>query len=129
MKKMLKNKKGFTLIELLAVIVVLAIIMVIATQQVTKTIADARQKSWDSSCKMLEKEAKNRYAEHLLNPSNPDATCTTDCITKYSVSSDDYDSFTVTKSGNTYTLSVHAKANGKFDGVTNATCTASWDTD
>ena len=39
MKKILKNNKGFTLIELLAVIVVLAIIMVIATQQVNKTIS------------------------------------------------------------------------------------------
>ena len=37
MKKTLKNKKGFTLVELLAVIVVLAIIMVIATQQVNNT--------------------------------------------------------------------------------------------
>ena len=34
---MKKNNKGFTLIELLAVIVVLAIIMVIATQQINKT--------------------------------------------------------------------------------------------
>ncbi len=40
MKKL--NKKGFTLIELLAVIVVLAIIMVIATQQVNKTIKKSR---------------------------------------------------------------------------------------
>ena len=38
MKKILKNKKGFTLIELLAVIVVLAIIMVIATQQIGNVI-------------------------------------------------------------------------------------------
>ena len=42
---MKNNKKGFTLIELLAVIVVLAIIMVIATGQVTKTINDARKNS------------------------------------------------------------------------------------
>lgn len=36
------NKKGFTLIELLAVIVVLAVIMVIATQQVNKAIKKSR---------------------------------------------------------------------------------------
>ena len=38
MKKMLKNNKGFTLIELLAVIVVLAVIMVIATQNPSKQL-------------------------------------------------------------------------------------------
>jgi len=36
MKKILKNKKGFTLIELLAVIVVLAIVMLIALNNITK---------------------------------------------------------------------------------------------
>ena len=34
----MSNKKGFTLIELLAVIVVLAIVMVIATQKITDVV-------------------------------------------------------------------------------------------
>lgn len=40
---MKKNNKGFTLIELLAVIVVLAIIMVIATQQINKQYQEQEQ--------------------------------------------------------------------------------------
>ena len=46
MKKILTNKKGFTLIELLSVIVVLAIIMVIATQQVNSTIKKSRANTY-----------------------------------------------------------------------------------
>lgn len=42
-KKMKKNNKGFTLIELLAVIVELAIIMVIATQQINKQYQEQEQ--------------------------------------------------------------------------------------
>ena len=56
MKKM--NKKGFTLIELLAVIVVLAIIMVIATQQINKTIKQSRADSFLSSAKIIKKNAE-----------------------------------------------------------------------
>lgn len=40
---MKKNNKGFTLIELLAVIVELAIIMVIATQQINKQYQEQEQ--------------------------------------------------------------------------------------
>ena len=58
MKKILKNKKGFTLVELLAVIVVLAIIMVIATQQINKTIKKSRGDSFYDSVLMIEKNAK-----------------------------------------------------------------------
>ena len=47
------------------------------------------------------------------------------CYEKYEVSSDDYDSFSVTLSGTTYSLSVSPKTDGKFDGVTE-TCTDSW---
>lgn len=55
MKKMLKNKKGFTLIELLAVIVVLAIIMVIATQQVNGTIKKSRGNSFYETAQSIRK--------------------------------------------------------------------------
>ncbi len=53
MKKM--NKKGFTLIELLAVIVVLAIIMVIATQQVNNTIKKSRANTYADSVMSVKK--------------------------------------------------------------------------
>lgn len=53
MKKL--NKKGFTLIELLAVIVVLAIIMVIATQQVNGTIKKSRGNSFYETTQSIRK--------------------------------------------------------------------------
>ena len=43
-----KNIYGFTLIELLAVIVVLAIIMVIATQQVNKAIKKSEKSAFET---------------------------------------------------------------------------------
>lgn len=55
MKKIFKNNKGFTLIELLAVIVVLAIIMVIATQQVNGTIKKARGESFYETVQSIRK--------------------------------------------------------------------------
>lgn len=55
MKKILKSKKGFTLIELLAVIVVLAIIMVIATQQVNGTIKKSRANTYADTVMSIKK--------------------------------------------------------------------------
>lgn len=60
MKKL--NKKGFTLIELLAVIVVLAIIMVIATNQINKTIANSRANSFVESYQMIVKQVNLNIA-------------------------------------------------------------------
>ena len=63
MKKILKSKKGFTLIELLAVIVVLAIIMVIATQQVNGTIKKSRANTFVESMQTVVKSAKMVWAQ------------------------------------------------------------------
>ena len=63
MKKILTNKKGFTLIELLAVIVVLAIIMVIATQQVNNTIKKSRANTFVESMQTVVKSAKMVWAQ------------------------------------------------------------------
>ena len=63
MKKILKNKKGFTLIELLAVIVVLAIIMVIATQQVNQTIKKSRGNSFLETVQSIKKSMQIVCAE------------------------------------------------------------------
>ena len=49
------NKKGFTLIELLAVIVVLAVIMVIATQQVNKAIKKSRGEAFFETVQSVRK--------------------------------------------------------------------------
>lgn len=92
MKKM--NKKGFTLIELLAVIVVLAIIMVIATQQINKTIKQSRADSFLSSAKMVKKNAE------LLCTQENDAIKAIDLFTMSNLSSD----YTLKGDGNTVTL-------------------------
>ena len=63
MKKILTNKKGFTLIELLAVIVVLTIIMVIATQQVNGTIKKSRANTFVESMQTVVKAAKIVWAQ------------------------------------------------------------------
>lgn len=112
MKKL--NKKGFTLIELLAVIVVLAIIMVIATQQVNKTISRSRANSFIESYQMIAKQVKTFIA------SDEDADCASNdaCLSKYDLA-DDY-TLTVTKSSteNKYTIVLGANTtDGKFKNV------------
>ena len=108
MKKM--NKKGFTLIELLAVIVVLAIVMVIATQKITDVINSSRSNAFISSYKMIVKQINTNIV------ANPDKiTCgTTDCKDKYDIS-DDYD-LTVTDdtTNNKYIITLKVKSTGKF---------------
>lgn len=100
MKKILKNNKGFTLIELLAVIVVLAIIMVIATQQVNKTIKKSRANSFVESMQTVVKSAKLVWAE--------DNALTEDALSKaVDLSSNDYELKVV---GNCIQL----KGKGKF---------------
>ena len=59
MKKL--NKKGFTLVELLAVIVVLAVIMVIATQTITGVIEKNTAKALLSSVDIAAKTARTTY--------------------------------------------------------------------
>ena len=55
---MRKNKKGFTLVELLAVIVILAIIMIIATQSVGKTVTRSRTQAFNETMELAVKNAK-----------------------------------------------------------------------
>ncbi len=52
------NKKGFTLVELLAVIVILAVIMVIATQQVNKAIKKSRGNAFYETVQSIRKSAQ-----------------------------------------------------------------------
>lgn len=100
MKKM--NKKGFTLIELLAVIVVLAIIMVIATQQINKTISRTRAKSMISSIEMAAKGVKTKMADGSMAACN-DNTCLKDVI--------DYDA------DEEYKITVEQSSDGSDDWV------------
>lgn len=63
---MKKNNKGFTLVELLAVIVVLAIIMVIATQQINKTINRSRAKSFNEAFNIVVENTRILFVEGVL---------------------------------------------------------------
>lgn len=111
------NKKGFTLIELLAVIVVLAIIMVIATQQVNKTISKSRANSFIESYQMIAKQVKTFIA------SDEDADCgsgtgQTACLTKYDLADDYTLSVTKASTNDKYTIVLSANtSNGKFKNV------------
>lgn len=104
---MKKNNKGFTLIELLAVIVVLAIIMVIATQQVNKTIRKSRGDSFFESVQSIKKSAEMVCAQD--NKINTDLL---DEVANYS----DVEILIAAKSEepNKATVTVTATKDGKF---------------
>ena len=53
MRKMFQNKKGFTLIEVMAIIIVLAIILIITVQNVTKQVGASSEKSFYISVRNL----------------------------------------------------------------------------
>ena len=82
---MKKNNKGFTLIELLAVIVVLAIIMVIATQQINNTISRTRANSMISTLKMAANGVKTKQADGSIKACSSKDKCLGDVV--------DYDEF------------------------------------
>ena len=118
MKKIFKNKKGFTLVELLAVIVILAIIMVIATQQIGKVIQGARADSFVESYQMIAKQVNTYIASDQLDAitcDDTDSDTTNNCSSKYGLSSADY-SLKVEGNSGTYTvtLSPSGDTNGKF---------------
>ena len=109
MKKM--NKKGFTLIELLAVIVVLAIVMVIATQKITDVINSSRSNAFISSYKMIVKQINTNMVTNT-----DDIQCggkgERDCKEVYDIS-DDY-KLTVTNDDTKYTITLEvAEENNK----------------
>ena len=99
---MKKNNKGFTLIELLAVIVVLAIIMVIATQQINNTLKKSRGDSFYDSVLMIEKNAK------MLCTQNNDSITTKDLIEASDIDDNNY---ALTEEGNKLTIAGKAKFN------------------
>ena len=102
---MKKNNKGCTLIELLAVIVVLAIIMVIATQQVNGTIKKSRGNSFLESAQSIKKAAETVCAQD--NAINEDTL-------KGAVNANDVTISVSKKGDDTSTVTVSAEAGGKF---------------
>lgn len=113
MKKIFKNNKGFTLIELLAVIVVLAIIMVIATQQVNSTIKKARGESFYETVQSIRKNMQTVCATDNKIDAAALIAATSASDVEFSLSEDgkqlDQDIYG--------TLTVRAKENGKFTNV------------
>ena len=109
MKKILTNKKGFTLIELLAVIVVLAIIRVIATQQVNGTIKKSRA---------------NTYADTVMSiKKGLQTVCATDAeITPNGITSAlDFSDVTLNGTANTTTITVKPSTNSKYNNMDDST--------
>lgn len=107
MKKM--NKKGFTLVELLAVIVVLAIIMVIATQQVNSTIKKSRGNSFYETAQSIRKSMQT--------------VCATDnkidtIALNNAIEASDVNVTVSGEEGSIGTVTITAETGGKFTNIT-----------
>lgn len=109
MKKIIKNKKGFTLIELLAVIVVLAIVMVIATQRITNVVNNSRANAFISSYKSIIKQVKTNI---VADPDSIACKDTNECKSLYDISND-Y-GLSVTLTNDTYNVHLTVASSGKF---------------
>ena len=110
MKKM--NKKGFTLIELLAVIVVLAIIMVIATQQINSTIKKSRANSFYDSVLIIKKNAK-----FVCTQDNAINKETLKEVSDYNVKEYDFEVKAGSGSDSNAVVTITPVDGGKFSGV------------
>ena len=108
---MKKNNKGFTLIELLAVIVVLAIIMVIATQQINRTISRTRANSMISTLKMAANGVKTKQADGSIKACSSGEKCLEDVV---DYDTDDY-TINVTGDSSAWKVTVTATSGGEFE--------------
>lgn len=108
---MKKNNKGFTLIELLAVIVVLAIIMVIATQQINRTISRTRANSMISSLELAARGVKTKMADGSM------AACDSGCL-KDVIDYDESEEYNIvvtqSESGSDWIITLTAVPGGEF---------------
>jgi prepilin-type N-terminal cleavage/methylation domain-containing protein len=77
--KLLKNKRGFTLVELLAVIVVLAILMLIATNNVLPMIEKAKKGAFVTTANQFVDSAMNMQMYNNLSTTSAasNSLCTT----------------------------------------------------
>ena len=84
----MKNKNGFTLIELLAVIVVLAIVTVIATQSILPYMSNARPDAFGIEATYVMKSAEDAATLHNLNKvklKNNTASCKKDKVLCFTI--------------------------------------------
>ena len=120
---MKKNNKGFTLIELLAVIVVLAIIMVIATQQVNGTIKKSRGNSFYETAQSIRKSMQTVCAQdNKVSTTSLNAAIEASDVT-VSVTNDAGDSGLTTDYGY---VTVTATGGGKFTNRTDPSTSANF---
>jgi type IV pilus assembly protein PilA len=114
---MKNNRKGFTLVELLAVIVILAIILAIAVPSISSMIANSKKNSFEANVKMIITSISYKLLEGTAI-----ATSTTEnlknSIGTYGANPADYESFYITSTSPTITISLTGVAGGKF-----GTCT------
>jgi len=106
---MKRNNKGFTLVELLAVIVILAVIMIIATQQVNGLIKKSRMSSFNDSVGVAVKTAKIFIADENLTQER--------LRNGMDYSTNEYEIFLITPETGNYILVGAAKSEGKFGKV------------
>ena len=135
---MKRNKKrGFTLVELLAVIVVLAIIMVIATQQINKTINRSRAKSFNETMNIIVENARILFAEggidfvcgaeDTANVSTSNVLSGTNLHASLDYNGNDYQVKCEGTSNTTAKITLKATETGKFKLVDTSLITASAD--
>ena len=134
----LKNNKGFTLIELLAVIVVLAIVTVIATQSVLPFMANAGRDAFASEANVAidgASDAMSLISLGSISSSNYTREADVDgkevyCFTianlkdlgLFQKDDDSYEgTVTVTVSGNSYTYATSMKNDKYFVNTTSGT--------
>lgn len=101
----MKKRNGFTLVELLAVIVILAIILVIAVPQITKTIENARKGALESSGKLIAASAEREYllaeaTESSVDVSDCQKLASTDTVKSCNITVNSAGVATVTYAGN-----------------------------
>ena len=106
---------------MLAVIVVLAVIMVIATQQVNRAIARSRSNAFIESFQMVVKQVKMYIVSGEdptcgNDPNKPEMGSSEDCFTKYNLSKNDYNgnrNTYVRNNGDKYQIQLQSSS-GKF---------------
>jgi prepilin-type N-terminal cleavage/methylation domain-containing protein len=109
--KLLKNKRGFTLVELLAVIVVLAILMLIATNNVLPMIEKAKKGAFATTANQLLDSAMNM--QMYLNLSSASANDNSLCTTPDNLIANNYVD-KITTSSYTGTIYIGREADGKY---------------
>jgi type IV pilus assembly protein PilA len=111
----MNKENGFTLVELLAVIVVLAIILIIASPQISSTIKESKLKAMRDSAITI---ATNAEREYMVKTSKSQEGSTITCESIVDMS-DDYGTCTLSFNENgRVSLTLVGASGGKFEDIT-----------